>query len=82
MARLRRSPRPGLNDASPARILTQICLLQLGWYATATALTVFTALTAGKAVSLALVLDWRTLRGDITEGYMFGLVWILSSAVG
>lgn len=81
MARLRRPSRPGLNDVSPIRILTQICLLQLGWYTTATALTVFTAVTAGKVISLALILDWRTLRGDVTEGYMFGLVWLLSSAV-
>lgn len=43
---------------------------------------VFAALTAGKTMSLSLLLDWQTIRGDITDGYMYALVWMLNSAIG
>lgn len=78
MARRRRPPRPGaLADLSPMRIATQIVLLQLAYYACAAVLIVFTALVAGKEISLDLLLDWETLRGDTTVGWTLGLVWIL-----
>jgi len=82
MARLRRPARPGaLADLSPLRILTQITILQAAYYASAAILLSFTALTAGKPISLALLLSWRTLRGDVTEGWMWALVWMLNGVV-
>ncbi|EOD48164.1 Integral membrane protein SYS1-related protein [Neofusicoccum parvum] len=82
MARRRRPPRPGaLADVAPLRILTQIVLLQLAYYVSAAVLIVFTALVAGRDVSLDLLLSWRSLRGDVTVGWMLGLVWMLNSLV-
>jgi len=82
MARSRRPPRPGaLADLSPLRILTQILLLQASYYVSAAILLSFTALTAGKPISLDLLLSWRTLRGDVTEGWMWALVWMLNGVV-
>lgn len=83
MARRRRPPRPGaLTELPPLKILTQIALLQVIWYAAATALILFTALVAGKTFNLDLVLSWRSLRGDTTVGWMLGLVWLLNSIIG
>lgn len=80
MPRRRRPPRPGaLADLSPTRILTQIVLLQLAYYACAGVLIVFTALVAGKELNTDLIFSWRTLRGDTTVGWTFALVWVLSS---
>ncbi|KAF2827338.1 hypothetical protein CC86DRAFT_393494 [Ophiobolus disseminans] len=82
MARRRRPPRPGaLADLSPTRILTQIVLLQLAYYACATVLIVFTAIVAGKEVSTDLLFNWRSLRGDTTVGWTLGLVWVLNSLI-
>ncbi|PMD66836.1 uncharacterized protein K444DRAFT_639045 [Hyaloscypha bicolor E] len=83
MARRRRPPRPGaLTELPPLKILTQIVLLQVVWYAVGTLLILFTALVAGKKFSFDLVLSWRSLRGDTTVGWMLGLVWLLNSVVG
>lgn len=83
MPRRRRPPRPGaLADLSPTRILSQIVLLQLAYYACAAILIVFTALVAGKEISLDLLLSWRSLRGDTTVGWTLGLVWVLNSLIG
>ena len=83
MARRRRPPRPGaLTELPPLKILSQIVLLQVIWYAVATALILFTALVAGKHFSFDLVLSWRSLRGDTTVGWMLGLVWLLNSFIG
>lgn len=80
--RRRRPPRPGaLADLAPLRILKQIILLQISYYATALVLIVFTALAAGKTMSLDLLLGWESLRGDVTEGWMLGLVWMLNSLI-
>ncbi|KZM27341.1 hypothetical protein ST47_g1517 [Ascochyta rabiei] len=80
MPRRRRPPRPGaLADLSPTRIASQIVLLQLAYYACAAVLIVFTALVAGKEISLDLLFSWETLRGDTTVGWTLGLVWILNS---
>ncbi|EON68915.1 hypothetical protein W97_08173 [Coniosporium apollinis CBS 100218] len=82
MPRRRRPPRPGaLADLAPLRILTQIALLQVLYYACAAVLILFTALVAGKELSLDLLLSWRSLRGDITVGWMLGLVWMLNSLI-
>ncbi|KAF2752262.1 hypothetical protein M011DRAFT_463734 [Sporormia fimetaria CBS 119925] len=80
MPRRRRPPRPGaLADLSPTRIFTQIVVLQLAYYACAAVLIVFTALVAGKEVSIDLLLSWHSLRGDTAVGWTLGLVWLLNS---
>lgn len=80
--RSRRPTRPGaLADLSPVRILTQIVLLQLAYYACAAVLIVFTAIVAGKEVSVDLLFNWRSLRGDTTVGWTLGLVWVLNSLI-
>ncbi|KAL6709541.1 hypothetical protein ACN47E_001476 [Coniothyrium glycines] len=82
MAQRRRPPRPGaLADLSPTRILSQIVLLQLAYYGCAAVLIVFTALVAGKEVSVDLLFNWRSLRGDTTVGWTLGLVWVLNSLI-
>lgn len=85
MARHRRPPRPGaLADLSPLRIATQIAVLQCAYYASAGVLLLFTALTAGKPIRGGggeLLLQWRGIRGDVAEGWMYGLVWMLNAAV-
>ncbi|KAF2864640.1 integral membrane protein S linking to the trans Golgi network-domain-containing protein [Massariosphaeria phaeospora] len=80
MPRRRRPPRPGaLADLSPTRILSQIVVLQLAYYACAAVLILFTALVAGKELSIDLLFSWRSLRGDTTVGWTLGLVWVLNS---
>ncbi|KAF2201892.1 hypothetical protein GQ43DRAFT_370333 [Delitschia confertaspora ATCC 74209] len=82
MPRRRRPPRPGaLADLSPTRILTQITLLQVLYYACAAILITFTALVAGKQVEVDLLLSWQSLRGDTTVGWTLGLVWLLNSLI-
>jgi len=82
MPRRRRPPRPGaLADLAPGRILTQIVALQAAFYICASILIIFTALVAGKEVSLDLLLSWRSLRGDTTVGWTLGLVWMLNSLI-
>ncbi|KAH0542400.1 hypothetical protein GP486_008643, partial [Trichoglossum hirsutum] len=83
MPRRRRPPRPGaLSDLPPLKILTQILILQAAYYGCAVAMILFTAVVSGKAFSLDLVLDWRSVRGDTTVGWMLGLVWLLNSVAG
>ncbi|KAF2717395.1 hypothetical protein K431DRAFT_193604, partial [Polychaeton citri CBS 116435] len=78
----RRPPRPGaLADLAPLRILTQIALLQLFYYAIAALLIVFTTFVAGQKPSLALVLDWHQVRGDVTTGWTLALCWMLDALV-
>ena len=82
MPRRRRPPRPGaLADLSPLRILTQIAVLQALYYACSSVLIVFTALVAGKELTVDLILSWRSLRGDTTVGWTLGLVWLLNSLI-
>lgn len=82
MPRRRRPARPGaLADLAPTKILVQIVILQLIYYAIATALIVFTALVAGREVKIDLLLDWKTIRGDVTTGWMLGLCWMMDSLI-
>jgi len=82
MPRKQRLRRPGaLADLQPLRILTQIVFLQIAYYVGAAVLIIFTALVAGKELSLDLLLNWQVLRGDTTVGWMLGLVWMLNSLV-
>jgi protein SYS1 len=78
--RRRKPPRAGaLADLPPLSILRSILLLQLSYYVVATVLILFTTLVAGQKFSVGLVLDWRTVRGDNTVGWMLGVVWLLVS---
>lgn len=82
MPRRRRPARPGaLADLAPTRILAQIVLLQILYYAVAAALILFTTLVAGKEVTLDLLLSWKTVRGDITTGWTLGLCWMMDSLI-
>lgn len=78
----RRAPHPSAIRLTPLRIATQILLLQVGYYAIATALILFTSLSAGKRFSFSLVLSWHSLRGDTTVGWTLGLCWLMSSVFG
>ncbi|PYH89238.1 hypothetical protein BO71DRAFT_390024 [Aspergillus ellipticus CBS 707.79] len=79
----RRPPRAGSRtDLPPLKIVRKILLLQLAYYATATALILFTTLVYGTVFSLDLVFSWNALRGDTTIGWMLGLVWMLTSGIG
>jgi hypothetical protein len=81
--RRRRPPRAGaITELPPLKILTQIFLLQIIWYFSATILILFSALVAGKKFSTDMILSWRTLRGDTTVGWTLGLCWMLNSFVG
>jgi protein SYS1 len=78
--RRRKPPPPGsLTELPPLRIIRSIVLLQLAYYAIATILILFTMLVAGQKFSLALVFDWRTVRGDNTVGWMLGVVWLMGA---
>ncbi|KAI9884905.1 MAG: hypothetical protein M1823_003312 [Watsoniomyces obsoletus] len=82
MPRPRRPPRAGaLTDVAPWRILRQIILLQTTYYICATIFIFFTALVAGRKISLDLLFQWQSVRGDTTMGWMLGLVWMLNSLV-
>ena len=83
MARRRRPPRAGaITELPPLKILTQIFLLQVIWYLSATVLILFSALVAGKKFNLDMILNWGVLRGDTTVGWTLGLCWMLNSFVG
>jgi hypothetical protein len=69
-----------LRELSPWRIAKQILQLQLAFYTVGTILILFTTLIAGQGFKLGLILDWRSVRGDTTVGWMLGLCWMLDSA--
>jgi len=82
MPRRRRPARPGaLADLAPKRILAQIVILQLLYYAVAAALILFTTLVAGRDVTADSLLSWRTVRSDVTTGWMLGLCWMMDSMI-
>ncbi|KAI0534873.1 integral membrane protein S linking to the trans Golgi network-domain-containing protein [Xylaria digitata] len=77
MPRRRRPPRSGaIAELPPLRILTQIAALQGIYYAVALILMLFTSLVMGLQFSLDLVFGWASLRGDITQGWLIGFVWL------
>lgn len=82
MARRRRPPRAGAaNELPPLRILGQIAALQSIYYAAALVLMLFTSLVAGTRFSLDLVFGWAELRGDTTQGWLMGFVWLCCAGV-
>ncbi|KAI1080975.1 integral membrane protein S linking to the trans Golgi network-domain-containing protein [Whalleya microplaca] len=77
MARRRRPPRPGaITELPPLRILGQIAALQGIYYVAALVLMVFTTLMVGSRFDLDLVFGWASLRGDTTQGWLMGFVWL------
>ncbi|MCJ1355918.1 MAG: hypothetical protein MMC33_005911 [Icmadophila ericetorum] len=80
----RRRPRPAtaIQSLSPLRILTQIILLQTAFYITGTILLLFTSLVAGRRFYLGMVWDWRIVRGDTVDGWMWALCWMLVGFAG
>ncbi|KAL2186196.1 hypothetical protein L209DRAFT_754790 [Thermothelomyces heterothallicus CBS 203.75] len=82
MARRRRPPRPGaLSELPPLKILSQIAALQGLYYAVALILMLFTVLIAGTKFSLDLVFGWDAVRGDTTQGWLMGFVWVLDGGL-
>lgn len=78
--RRRKPPRAGaLSDLPPLKIMRSIILLQLSYYVIASLIILFTTVVAGQKFNLALIFDWRTVRGDNTIGWMLGFVWLLVS---
>ncbi|KAK3346816.1 integral membrane protein S linking to the trans Golgi network-domain-containing protein [Lasiosphaeria hispida] len=78
MARRRRPPRPGaLTELPPLKIVSQIAALQALYYAVALPLMLFTALVAGTHFSIDLIFGWSAVRGDTTQGWLLGFIWIL-----
>ncbi|KAI1385754.1 integral membrane protein S linking to the trans Golgi network-domain-containing protein [Hypoxylon trugodes] len=82
MARRRKPPRSGaVNELPPLRLLGQIAALQSIYYATALVLMLFTSLVAGTRFNLDLVFGWANLRGDTTQGWLVGFVWLCCAGV-
>ncbi|KAI1768508.1 integral membrane protein S linking to the trans Golgi network-domain-containing protein [Hypoxylon sp. FL1150] len=82
MARRRKPPRAGaVNELPPLRILGQIAALQSIYYAAALVLMLFTTLVAGTRFGLDLVFGWADLRGDTTQGWLMGFVWLCCAGV-
>lgn len=82
MARRRKPPRAGaVNELPPLRILGQIAALQGVYYAAALVLMLFTTLVAGTRFGLDLVFGWADLRGDTTQGWLMGFVWLCCAGV-
>lgn len=79
MPRRRRPPRPGaMAELPPLKIASQIAVLQILYYFGAIVLMLFTALVAGVSFGLDLVFGWEAVRGDTTQGWLFGFVWVLN----
>jgi protein SYS1 len=77
MARRRKPPRSGaIAELPPLRIAGQIAALQGIYYAAALVLMLFMSLVAGTGFSLDLVFGWGALRGDTTQGWLVGFVWL------
>ncbi|KAI0165208.1 integral membrane protein S linking to the trans Golgi network-domain-containing protein [Hypoxylon sp. FL1284] len=82
MARRRKPPRAGAaNELPPLRIIGQIAALQGIYYAAALVLMLFTTLVAGTRFGLDLVFGWADLRGDTTQGWLMGFVWLCCAGV-
>lgn len=82
MARRRRPPRPGaIAELPPLKILSQIAALQGLYYMAALVLMLFTVLVAGTKFSLDLIFGWDAVRGDTTQGWLMGFVWVLDGGL-
>jgi hypothetical protein len=78
MARRRRPPRSGaISELPPLKIASQIVALQAIFYAVALFLSLFASLVSGTKFGLDLVLSWQAVRGDTTQGWMAGFLWVV-----
>lgn len=68
-------------DLPPLKIIRKIFLLQIAYYASATVLILFTTVVYGTSFSMDSLLNWDTVRGDTTIGWLLGLVWMLNSLI-
>lgn len=76
--RRRKPPRAGaLTELPPLKIVRSILLLQTFYYVLAFVLILFTTLVLGQKFSVALIFDWRSVRGDNTIGWTVGVLWVL-----
>ncbi|TRX90402.1 hypothetical protein FHL15_008767 [Xylaria flabelliformis] len=81
MPRRRRPPRSGaIAELPPLRILGQIAALQGIYYSVALVLMLFTSLVMGLQFNLDLIFGWASLRGDNTQGWLIGFVWLCCAA--
>lgn len=79
MPRRRRPPRAGaLAELQPLRTAAQIATLQALYYFIAIVLLIFTALVAGMPLTWNLLLGWDAVRGDTTQGWLLGFVWLFN----
>ena len=82
MPRRRRPPRAGaLTELPPLRIAAQIASLQALYYFSACFLLLFTSLVSGSPFRFKMILGWDYLRGDTTQGWLLGLVWLLNGGL-
>jgi hypothetical protein len=82
MARRRRPPRPGaLAELPPLKIISQIAALQGLYYGAALILMLFTVLVAGQKFTMNLVFGWDAVRGDTTQGWLIGFIWVLNGGL-
>ena len=82
MVRRRRPPRAGaLTELPPLKILSQIAALQALYYGIALILLLFTVLVTGTRFSLNLLLGWNDVRGDTTQGWLLGFIWVLDGGL-
>ncbi|KAM7185149.1 putative integral membrane protein [Naviculisporaceae sp. PSN 640] len=82
MPRRRRPPRSGaLTELPPLKILSQIAALQGLYYIAALILFCFTALVMGTHFSPDLVFGWSAVRGDTTEGWLMGFIWVIDGGM-
>jgi len=82
MPRRRRPPRAGaLTELPPLKILGQIAALQGLYYVAALILFCFTALVMGTTFSVDLVFAWAAVRGDTTQGFLMGFIWVLDGGM-
>jgi hypothetical protein len=70
-----------LAELPPLKILSQIAALQGLYYAGALVLMLFTALVAGTKFGLNLVFGWDAVRGDTTQGWLMGFIWVLDGGL-
>ncbi|KAI6380635.1 hypothetical protein MCOR25_001571 [Pyricularia grisea] len=82
MARRRRPPRAGaLTELPPLKIISQMAILQVSYYAAALVLMVFTALVYGKKFSMEWLFGWEPVRGDTTMGWLMAFTWLVDGAL-